>query len=422
MNVSSGATFGMAGLVCLGLTMGCAPSRRAGIGAQPYPSVARPVRTGLEVLLHDPPQELRSLRLGLITNPTGVTSDLRQNVDALLQAGFRITALFGPEHGIRGDVEGGKEIESYVDARTGITVHSLYGRHRKPSPEMLQGVDALVFDIQDIGIRPYTYISTLALAMEAAAEKGIPLYVLDRPNPLGGLRVEGPVLEERFRSFIGIHPIPYVHGLTVGELARLFNGEFQIGCRLHVVNMQGWRRFFLWPDTGLPWVPTSPHIPHWFSALYCAATGALGELGTVSEGVGTPSPFELVGAPWVDAYRLADELNSRHLPGVLFRPVTFRPFYFRFAGQSLGGIHICITDPRRFEPVRTQVHILHALVKLYGPEPVLQSERTDAFDKAWGTDGVRKRLQAGESPESIIASWAEEVERFCQRRQEYLLY
>jgi uncharacterized protein YbbC (DUF1343 family) len=403
--------------------IGCAPIRRAGRHAQLPPEAHPPYTvTGLESLLREPPADLRGSRLGLITNPTGVTSDLRQNVDALTEAGFALAALFGPEHGVRGDVEGGAKVDSYVDSRTGLPVFSLYGTHRKPTPEMLRGVDALVFDIQDIGIRPYTYISTMALAMEAAAELNIPFVVLDRPNPLGGELVEGPVLEEQFRSFIGIHPIPYVHGLTVGELARFFNEEFGIHCRLRVIPMQGWKRSYLWPDTQLPWVPTSPHIPHWLSALYCATTGAIGELGTVSEGVGTPSPFELIGAPWVDPYQLAAELNRRQLPGVRFRPVTVRPFYFRFAGQTVGAVQIHILEPKQFRPVEVQIHILHALVKLYGPDRLFQTDRIDAFDKAWGTDRVRTMLVAGADPAAILSSWQEELAVFRQKRQRYLLY
>ncbi len=396
---------------------------RPGRAEKQLPTTPQPhVLTGLEVLLKQHPIELEGKRVGLITNPTGVTSELVQNVDAMLEAGINLVALFGPEHGVRGDVEGGRAVQSYVDERTGLTVYSLYGATRKPTAEMLRGVDVLVYDIQDIGIRPYTYISTLALAMQAAAEHGIPFVVLDRPNPLGGILVEGPVLEEAFKSFIGIYPIPYVYGLTVGELARFFNREFGIGCNLRVVKMQGWRRSMLWPDTGLPWVPTSPHIPHWFTALYCAATGALGELGTVCEGVGTPSPFELVGAPWADANKLAAELNARDLPGVRFRPVTFRPFYFRFAGQTVRGVHIHILDPRRFRPMLVQVHLLHALLKLHPEAGLFKSERLDSFDRAWGTDRVRKLLLAGMSPEDVVASWRDSLEAYLAKRRSYLMY
>lgn len=403
------------------LFLGCATARKPGAPSGPG-SFHGKVLTGLDVLLRDKPAELLGKRLGLITNPTGVTSSLEQNVDALIRNGFQVVALFGPEHGVRGDVEGGKGITSYTDERTGLPVYSLYGKTRKPTPEMLRGVDVLVFDIQDIGIRPYTYISTMALAMEAAAENGLPFVVLDRPNPLGGQLVEGPVLDERFKSFIGIYPIPYVYGLTVGELAAFFNREFGISCDLRVIRMRGWQRSMLWPDTELPWVPTSPHIPHWFTALYCAATGAIGELGTVCEGVGTPAPFELIGAPWIDAYKLADELNRRRLPGVFFRPVTFRPFYFRFAEQSLSGVQIHILDPRKFRPVWTQLHILHALIRLHPEAGIFDSERVASFDRAWGTDQVRQMLLEGKTPEEIVQEWQEQLADYLVRRQSYLLY
>ena len=244
-----------------------------------------PVKPGVDVLVSDPPPLIQGKRLGLVTNATGLTSGRESTIDALRRlSGVQLIALFGPEHGVRGDAEAGVAVEGYVDARSGIRVFSLYGRTHKPTPEMLKGVDVLLYDIQDIGSRPYTYIYTMARCMEAAKENGIPFIVLDRPDPLGGVLVEGPVLDPDFRSGIGLYPIPYVYGLTAGELARLFNEEFGIHCDLGVVAMEGWQRGMAFEETGLMWVPTSPHIPQAQSVRHCAAVGAIGELHQVDVG------------------------------------------------------------------------------------------------------------------------------------------
>ncbi len=413
------ALFGMS------LTVGCGASRKAGVESA-VQSVGEKTRSkvlpGIDVLLRERLDLLKDKRVGLITNPTGLTSDLRTNIDALQEAGVNLVALFGPEHGVRGDVEAGKAVASYTDAKTGIPVYSLYGKTRKPTPEMLKNVDVLLYDIQDIGSRPYTYISTMAVSMEAARDAGTPFVVLDRPNPLGGQLVEGPVLNPQFKSFIGIYPIPYIYGLTVGELARLFNEEFGIGCDLTVVPMKGWHRDMLFEDTGLVWVPTSPHIPHPLTAFACAATGGMGELGTVNEGVGTPLPFELVGAPWIDAEKLANALNARRLPGVFFRPTAYRPYYFRFKNQQLWGVQIHILDPHIFHPVLTQLHILHALLSLFPSHNIFDTNRTASFDRAWGTDQVRLMLSQGADPESIVASWQEKLSQYREIRRKYLMY
>ena len=418
-------TAGVSLVVLAILAVGCGTSRKQGVTVPETKSqsqVHAKVLPGIDVLLQERLDLVAGKRVGLITNPTGLTSRLKANIDALREAGVNLVALFGPEHGVRGDVEAGKAVSSYTDPKTGIPVYSLYGKTRKPTPEMLRGVDILLYDIQDIGSRPYTYISTMALAMEAARDAGIPFVVLDRPNPLGGNLVDGPVLDPKFKSFIGIYPIPYVYGLTVGELARLFNSEFRIGCDLTVVPMKGWHRDMLFGDTGLVWVPTSPHIPHALTPFYCATTGGLGELGTVNEGVGTPLPFELVGAPWVDADKLADELNGLGLPGVFFRPTAYRPYYFRFANQQLWGVQIHILDPHVFRPVTTQLHILHALHKLFPDHDLLVSERASSFDRAWGTDQVRLLLAEGKDPETILKSWQPGISAYMRMRSRYLLY
>jgi uncharacterized protein YbbC (DUF1343 family) len=260
------------------------------------------VHPGIDVLIARDFDVLAEKRIGLVTNPTGVTRDLRSTIDVLHAApGVRLVRLFGPEHGVRGAAPAGKHVGHFTDDATGLEVHSLYGPTRKPKPEMLAGLDVLVFDIQDIGSRSYTYISTLALVMEAAAEQGIEVVVLDRPNPLGGERIEGRPLDLKYRSFVGHLPIPYCHGMTVGELARMINGEGWLPdgrqCALTVVPMRGWQRSMTFAATGLPWVPTSPHIPRADSAYFYAATGIMGELHVISEGVGYPLPFEVVGRP-----------------------------------------------------------------------------------------------------------------------------
>ncbi len=411
----------MAALLVLLIPVALLEVAAAGGGLAP---ASRPkVRPGVEVLLEERLDLLRGKRVGLITNPTGVTSDLRATVDVLSQAPeVRLVALFGPEHGVRGQVPAGVKIESYVDERTGLPVYSLYGKTYKPTPEMLRDVDVLVYDIQDIGSRAYTYIYTMAYGMEAARDKGIPFIVLDRPNPLGGDLIEGPVLEPAFKSGIGRYEIPYIYGLTVGELARLFNDRFGIGADLKVVPMRGWKRSMRFADTGLPWVPTSPHIPHAATAFYCATTGVIGELATVSEGVGYTLPFELVGAPWIDGNRFADELNQRNLPGVIFRPAFFRPYYFHFKDQDLQGVQIHIVDYGSYRPMQVQLHLLESLLKLYGERKVFGSERVRNFDRAMGTDKVRKALLRGLRAEEIIASWAADLQAYRGVRSAYLIY
>ncbi|MDQ7064834.1 MAG: DUF1343 domain-containing protein [candidate division KSB1 bacterium] len=386
-------------------------------------SVRAQVKPGIDVLIERHFDLLQGRQVGLITNPTGVTADLRSTIDVLKNApGVRLVALFGPEHGVRGNIMAGKRVASYVDKKTGLPVYSLYGRVRKPTSEMLKNIDMLVYDIQDIGNRTYTYIYTMALAMQAAAEKGIPFVVLDRPNPLGGELIEGPVLEENFKSFIGLYPIPYIYGMTVGELARFINNEFGIHCDLSVVPMRGYRRDMRWPDTGLQWVATSPHIPHAKTALYCATTGIIGELQTVSEGVGYTQPFQLIGQKWIDPERLAAELNRRNLPGVYFRPCYFRPYYFRFQNQELGGVQIHILDPVKFSPMRTQMHLLHALLTLYQRHNIFRTPRKKQFDRAMGTDKVRLALLAGQHPDAIMRSWEADLRWFMQKRRKYLIY
>ncbi len=381
------------------------------------------ITPGIEVLLESHNELVSGKRVGLITNATGITSTFTTTIDVLYEApDIALVALYGPEHGVRGDIEAGYTVHQYIDSETGVPVYSLYGQTRKPTPEMLANVDVLLYDIQDIGSRGYTYIYTMALAMEAAKESGKPFIVLDRPNPLGGNRVEGNVLDPEFSSFIGLYPIPYIYGMTVGELARLFNNEFNIQCDLTIVPMKGWKRDMLYEDTGLPWVPTSPHVPHSDTPLFVAATGCIGELGTVSEGVGYTSPFELIGAPWINGNELANHLNSINLPGVHFRPLTFKPFYHRFIKEQCSGVQIHITDKHKFSPSLFQLHLITILFQLYPDHDIFDTQRISMFDKAYGTDQVRKSIKNGISVENIISSWKADLVKFNLIRSKYLIY
>ena len=384
----------------------------------------KPVILGIDRLVEEFSPLIEEKRISLIPNPSGGSRSLQSDIDLLYADGrFDLTALFGPEHGVRGDVMAGHKIADDKDPKTGVPVYSLYGKTFKPTPEMLVNVDILLFNIQDIGIRPYTYIYTMSRAMEAAKEQNIPFVVLDRPNPLGGTLVEGAVLKPEFKSGIGLYPIPYIHGMTVGELAKLFNEEFEINCELTIVPMKNWRRNMIFQETGLTWIPTSPHVPHPETCFYIAATGGFGELETLSPGVGTPQPFELCGAPWIDGENLANVMNELDLPGVYFRPLFFRPYYLRFVQERCGGVQLHIRDYKKFKPIDTEIRLLAAIRDLFPEHDYFdESNRTASFDRAYGTDQVRKALIAGKSADEILASWQEELEEFMKVRQKYLIY
>lgn len=385
------------------------------------------VRPGVEAWIERGFAPLTGKRIGLITNPTGVRSDLVSTIDLLYDASnVRLVALFGPEHGVRGEIFAGKTVESHNDDKTGLPVHSLYGKTRKPADTMLEGLDALVYDVQDIGSRSYTFISTMGLAMEAAAEHDLDFVVLDRPNPLGGERIEGRVLDPKFRSFVGQYEIPYVYGLTCGELAQMINGEGWLAggrrCRLHVIPMQGWQRTMEYEDTGLPWVLPSPHIPTPESAWAYAATGILGELGVVNEGVGYTLPFQLFGAAWFEPRELADALNVRSLPGVRFRPITYTPYYFTFKDQRCNGAQLYVTDRAKVELTAIQFHAMDIVRKQHPEQKLFGGDRDAMFDKVCGTDRIRKAFVDGKSLDEILAIWREGVDEFRQKRAKYLLY
>ncbi|MGD2201539.1 MAG: DUF1343 domain-containing protein [Candidatus Bathyarchaeota archaeon] len=380
------------------------------------------VRTGLEVLLRDPGEYLEG-SIGLITNPTGVTPDLTSTIDTFhAHPGIEVMVIFGPEHGARGDVQDALPVESHTDGATGLPVHSLYGEFEKPTPEMLEGVETLVLDIQDVGARFYTYVSTLTYALGAASEGGIGFVVLDRPNPLNGVDVEGGVLKPGFESFIGLHPVPIRHGLTIGELALMINGE--IGADLRVVGMEGWERSMWFDETQLPWVMPSPNLPTLKTATVYPGT-CLFEGVNISEGRGTTRPFELIGAPWINGRDWAGEVNDIGLPGVRFRACHFNPTFAKHAGKLCNGVQIHVTDRRTLKPVETGLHMLASALRLWSEElrwtPPSHSEHPH-FDLLVGTDKVREALIRGESAEEIVGSWRDDLDVFEGVRRESLIY
>jgi len=393
-------------------------------------SIQPRVKPGIDVLRDRQFDLLKGKRVGLVTNPTGVTADLETTIDVLASApGVQLVALYGPEHGVRGDNDAGQYVESYLDRKTGIPVYSLYGKTRKPTKEMLKGVDVLVYDIQDIGLRSYTYISTMGLVMEAAAENGIPFIVLDRPDPLTGIRVEGSMLEPKYKSFVGEYPIPYVYGMTVGELAQMINGEMwlndTLSCKLTVVPMEGWKRTMWWDETGLSWVPSSPNIPHASTTMFAAMTGVLGELGTVNQGIGYTLPFELVGAPWADGAALAQYLNSRELPGIFFRPISYRPTTADTISIRYEGVQLHVLDRDKLNFTQVELWILDALVHVFPEYNVLtraKPDRLEMFDKVLGTFEIRRQLMNGVPVDEILRSIDQQRALFMIKREKYLLY
>jgi uncharacterized protein YbbC (DUF1343 family) len=392
------------------------------------PRVAGGVLTGIDVLMQQNFASLRGKRVGLVTNQTGSARDGRSTIDVLARAaGVKLVALFGPEHGIRGQVQAGRTVRSSRDARTGLPVYSLYGAAKRPSAHMLRGLNALVFDMQDIGSRSYTYISTLGGCMQACAQYGVELIVLDRPNLLGGNRIEGNIRESGFRSFVGAYPIPYNHGLTIGELARMINGRGWAGkkrCRLSVVSMRGYRRDTRPEDTRLPWKATSPNIPYAYSPYFYAATGMVGELSTLSIGIGTAFPFQLAGAPGLDAWALTKELSRRRLAGVSFSPVQWRPVRGAYAGRTCTGVQINFTNVDLASLTRLNFEILDAVRKIQPSRRFFGSSRAKdrMFDLCCGTARVRRLFQAGHSASTIWAAWNTARATFLAQRKPYLLY
>jgi len=391
------------------------------------PARSKRVRSGLERLLGRP-GGLRGRRLGLVANPTSVTADLVHAAQALHEArAFRLEALFGPEHGIWADAQDLVEVGDSRDPRTGLPVHSLYGKTRVPTPEMMAGLEAMVFDVQDVGSRYYTFAYTMLHVLEACAAAGVTVVVLDRPNPLGGAVVDGNVLDPEYRSFVGLHTLAVRHGLTVGELALLFRAERGLAVDLHVVRMEGWRREMHFEDTGLPWVLPSPNMPT-VDTAFVYPGGCLIEGTNLSEGRGTTRPFELVGAPWLDPWVLVRDLEREGLPGVGFRPVFFTPTFQKHAGRLCGGVQVHCRDRGRFPAFLTYLLIVHHArrqdpKRFAWRDPPYEYELVRRpFDILCGTDRVRRTIEGGASPRGLSAGWRREAAAFRRRRAPYLLY
>jgi uncharacterized protein YbbC (DUF1343 family) len=384
------------------------------------------VRMGVDRLAEQVPSVLVGKRVALITNHTGRDREGRSTIDILFaHPDLRLVALFAPEHGIRGELMG--RIDHEVDARTGLPVHSLYGDTRSPTEEMLEGVEALVFDIQDVGVRQYTYLSTMGLSMRAAAEKGIPFVVLDRPNPIGGEIVEGNLLDPEFTSFVGLHPIASRHGMTAGELALMYNDHFGTGADLTVVEMEGWRRDLWFDETDLPWRGPSPNLPGLLPTTHYPGT-VFFEGTNLSEGRSTERPFEQTGAPWLRARELADSMNALGLPGVAFEAVEFsvEPGRRRFAGQTIPGVRYVLVDRETYRPVTATLLLIEMAYRLHPEHLHFNVTETDVgtssyLDLLSGTDRVRAAIPAG-TLRALLAEWEADAERFREMRRPYLLY
>ncbi|MBD5343839.1 MAG: DUF1343 domain-containing protein [Bacteroides sp.] len=388
------------------------------------------VTPGVEVLEEMDFAPLKGKRVGLITNPTGVDRTLRSTIDILNDApDVELVALFSPEHGIRGNFSAGNRVADDVDPVTGIKIHSLHGRNLAPTPEMLRGIDVMVYDIQDVGARSYTYVSTLGRSMAACARAGVEFMVLDRPDPLGGIKVEGPVVAQGEESFVGQYPIPYLYALTPGELAKLLIGEGMLGSgnnpKLTVIEMDGWQRDMLFADTGLPWVLPSPNIPTMETALYYPATGIAGELDGLSIGVGYTLPFHLFAVPGTDGIALAGRLNALQIPGVAFRPITFKPGYSKHAGSTLSGVEVYIMDAEEAPLTLISFYLLQELEALYPGKKLLASEkaaRLSMMDKVIGDRRVRQQFSRRYKVDDILLLWHKDTDKFTETKQKYHLY
>ena len=393
------------------------------------------VKSGVEVLRERGFAGLEGRRVGLVTNPSGVDRHLQSTIDILFEAPeVNLVALYGPEHGVRGDVYAGGKVEDTKDETTGLPVFSLYGATRKPTPEMLEGVDVMVYDIQDVGVRSYTFISTLGLVMEACAAKGIEVMVLDRPNPLGGNKIEGCYVEQPFNSFVSQYRIPYVYGLTVGELAVMINEEGlnrgqkgdqnPVKCKLTVIPMEGWTRDMLYEDTGLPWVLPSPNIPFKESPIYYASSGICGELyGFMNIGIGYTLPFQLFGALWLDPEKLKEKLESYELPGISFRTIWYKPYFGSLSGKLVKGLQFFFTDYEKARLTDTQFYVMQAVAELYPDKKAFEVDNgIGLFDKVCGTDYVRKEFIKRYKVADIIEYWRKDEDKFRELSRQYHLY
>jgi len=386
------------------------------------------VSPGLEVFFREKLfQQWTSKKIGIITNHTGIDSEMQTTIDLFLEheGNYKVAALFSPEHGLFGQHYAWESVGHQTFRE--VPVFSLHGETRRPTPAMLKGLDLIVYDIQCTGVRAYTYPTTLFYVMEAAASNDIEVVVLDRPNPIGGETVDGPMLEEKWRSYIGYINVPYCHGMTIGELATFFNEEYKIGCKLKVIKMLGWRRHMTFAETGLPWIPPSPNIPEPDTPLYSPCTGLMGELKICDMGIGFTLPFKVVGAPWIQADILAEKLNGQKLPGIHFQPFRYRPFWGMYKGIDCQGVLLRITNPKIYRPVAVQYLILGMLKSLYPKEFTQRLESSssakDLFCKANGTDAIFQLLSSEKYPAWKMIHWQkEEREAFLDKRKKYLFY
>ena len=400
----------------LSLLAACTPAP----APTPAPSTAATVRPGIEVFLADVPAALRGKRVGLITNHTGIDRFRSSDIDLIAQhRDLKLVVLLAPEHGIRGTVAAGEKIVDEADPKTGVPVYSLYrAEDRGPTPEMLKDVDVLVYDLQEVGGRTWTYVSTMALAMTAAAKKGIPFVVLDRPNPIGGEIVEGALLDQRFKSFVGMYPIPARHGMTVGELATLFNRKYGIGVELIVARVANWRRSQWFDETGLPWVNPSPNLRS-LAALMSYPGSVYFEGTTLTEGRGTDRPFEQIGAPWLNAPEVARVMNERRLPGIRFEAITMEvaPTAAKHKGLTIPAIRFAVTDRHAYRPVRTSLLLIDEIRRQHPRDFAW----TGTIDRLTGSDKVRRAIEGGWLP-TLLDEWDREAAEFRDSRGPYLLY
>lgn len=393
-------------------------------------SAGAQVKPGIEVLRDNGFKELQGKRVGLITNPTGVDNNLKSTIDILHEApGVKLVGLYAPEHGVRGDVHAGDHVDNFVDPATGVTVYSIYGKNRKPSAEMLKDVDVLLYDIQDNGCRSFTFISSMGLAMDACAEQGKEFMVLDRPNPVGGNKIEGNIVEDSCYSFVSQFPIPYLYGLTPGELATYLNEEglLQSGKKvnLKVIPMEGYTRDMTFAETGMPWVLPSPHIPNPESAILYPASGILGELNYMNIGVGYTLPFKLFCQSWVNAEELSKALNDLKIPGVMFRPIHIKPFYAFAKDEQLQGVELYVTDPQKAPLSLIQFYVMQEIARLYPDHKAFETAdkgRFKMFDKVVGSKNIRPLFGKNYKVADIEQYWNKDVEPFRARSSKYHLY
>jgi uncharacterized protein YbbC (DUF1343 family) len=375
------------------------------------------INTGLDVLLHGQLRLLADQRVGLVSMPAAVMPDLTSSLEALQRAGVNVTALFGPEHGFGGAALDGAKVGDVIDPRTRLPVFSLYGQHYEPTSEMLAGIDAFVFDMQDVGVRFYTYLSTLFYVLKAAGKSGKPVYLLDRPNPISGEIIEGGEIESGFESFVGVINLPIRHGMTLGELAQYMNVEYKLAVDLHIVAMQNWRRNMWFDETDLSWVPTSPAMPHLSTAILYPGMCLL-EGTNLSLGRGTSLPFEVCGAPWLDGYALAKEMNALCLPGVRFRPIVFTASASNHAGSECQGVQAHVIDRDSLRPVTMALNLIAVVRRMSGEGWAWNPH----FERLAGGGGVRSALDAGTTVAEITTTWAESISSFIHQREKYLLY